>query len=357
MCCDSPDYSGMNQAAVMSAEVGNRALDWYMERDKAAEPLRQRAADLAERVSLAQIDGMNNATRLANEAETQNKPFRAAETTMLRDAMDFDTEGKREELAGQAMGDVNQSFSAARGTMARDLARTGVNPSDGQAHATSTQLALGQALAGSHAKNKARTDATTMGHARKMDALSLARGLPAQQATQAQLALTSGNAAVDTAQAPVTLAHQSTQVAGQGFTTAMQGHGQSGNIYGNIARTQASEGDGMLSGLANLGMAGKYMLSDENEKEGVKPVDGEIALNAVRQIPVKGWRYKKGSTAADGGQEHIGPMAQDVNAALGDEAAPGGKVIDPVTLQGVTLAAVKTLDKKVDAIALKAVRA
>jgi hypothetical protein len=68
-------------------------------------------------------------------------------------------------------------------------------------------------------------------------------------------------------------------------------------------------------------------------------------------MPVKKWRYKPTSEAADGGQEHVGPMAQDVHAQLGHDGAPGGTNIDLVSMNGTTLAAVRALDKKVNDMA------
>ena len=49
--------------------------------------------------------------------------------------------------------------------------------------------------------------------------------------------------------------------------------------------------------------------------------------------------------------EQTGPMAQDVAATMGEEAAPGGKKINLVAMNGKTMAAVQALDKKVDRLA------
>ncbi len=97
---------------------------------------------------------------------------------------------------------------------------------------------------------------------------------------------------------------------------------------------------------------GRGIASDKKIKKDVKAHSSEISLSAVRKIPVKSWKYKPGSVADDGGQPHVGPMAQDVRASLGDAVAPGGKTIDVVNMNGHTLAAVQALDKKVTRLSL-----
>ena len=62
-------------------------------------------------------------------------------------------------------------------------------------------------------------------------------------------------------------------------------------------------------------------------------------------MPVDKWRYKPGR--GDGG-EHVGPYAQDFAAATGQG---DGKSIDMISAIGVTMGAIRDLDKKVDKMA------
>ena len=62
-------------------------------------------------------------------------------------------------------------------------------------------------------------------------------------------------------------------------------------------------------------------------------------------MPVEKWRYKPGR--GDGG-EHVGPYAQDFAAATGQG---DGKSIDMISAIGVTMGAIRDLDKKVDKMA------
>ena len=77
--------------------------------------------------------------------------------TMIEDARTFDTDGKREELAGQAAADVSNAYQSAKRTQGAEMARMGINPADGKYGAASNALAAGEALATATGKNSART--------------------------------------------------------------------------------------------------------------------------------------------------------------------------------------------------------
>jgi hypothetical protein len=141
--------------------------------------------------------------------------------------------------------------------------------------------------------------------------------------------------------------------------TAIQGNSSSGNLLLGQYQAQNSAGNndatmGALGQLGGAAIASKSLwgFSDKRIKKDIKKVRPELSLAAVRKMPVKSWKYKKGSVADDGGMSHVGPMAQDVNKALGDATAPDGKVVDFISLAGHTLAAVQELDKKVTKITL-----
>lgn len=348
MCLDAPDNSGINRAAEMSAELGNRALDWYMQQYEAQAPLRQAAADRAGLVSDAQLEAMRTATDQARRADAyQDRVFRPVEERIASDALGYDTEARREQAAGRAVTDVASQFANQRAALTQQLARTGFSPLSGRAIALQSQMAGDEALAKAAAAAAARDKVETVGRAMRADAANLGRGIASSQATQAGLALSSGNSSVNNAQVPVGLAQQGTQLVGQGFQTAMQGQNTAGNLYSQAAQLSQTNDAGLFGALGQVGGAAIMTYSDEEMKEGIKPAKGEIALKAVRKMPVKQWRYRKDSAANDGGEEHVGPMAQSVRAALGDRAAPGGKQVDLISLAGTALAAVKELDDRV----------
>ena len=100
----------------------------------------------------------------------------------------FDTEGKRDELAGLALGDVNQGFSSARDQNSRAMSRMGVNPSSGRAMAMGNQMAIAQAAAQSNAMQKVRAAARQEGYGRKVDANAMMSGMSGFSSTAASAA-------------------------------------------------------------------------------------------------------------------------------------------------------------------------
>lgn len=117
--------------------------------------------------------------------------------------------------------------------------------------------------------------------------------------------------------------------------------------YKNSQDQLSNQGDPMMEALGGAAM--KFaMTSDVNQKERIQPMQPGQALKQVEDTPVSEWQYKDDSQAADGGERHIGPMAQDVQRISGNEAAPNGTKIDLISLNGLNMAATKDLSKKVD---------
>lgn len=94
-------------------------------------------------------------------------------------------------------------------------------------------------------------------------------------------------------------------------------------------------------------------LSDEECKRDLKKFDSKFALDAINKTPVTSWSYKPGM---GDGKYHIGPMAQGVNKTMGDEAAPDGKKLDLVTMNGVAMAAIQGLTEQVKKISIPSVQ-
>lgn len=354
MCSSAPDTSGLNAAAKLDSQTGKDALEFYKKVYGDSAPDRANASALSARVANSQINAMDTETGLANEAaDYQRSTFRPLETGLVKEAQNYDTEGKREQLAGLALGDVHSGFQGARDMAARELERHGENYSDGASKSLLARGYTDEALAGAQAANKARTEATTYAHALQMDAAGLGRGLPSQQATAAGLALSSGNSAVANGQVPLNVAAQGAGVMQQGFGTAINGFNSSGNLYGQIANIDQRANDANSSLFSGLGQAAGrvgaayFAGSDKNTKKDVKAASPEISLRALKRTPISRWTYKPGE--GDGGT-HTGAMAQDVRKNFGEQAAPGGKVVDLISLAGHAMNAVKAVDKKVVAL-------
>ncbi|HXJ79307.1 MAG TPA: tail fiber domain-containing protein [Candidatus Methylomirabilis sp.] len=91
--------------------------------------------------------------------------------------------------------------------------------------------------------------------------------------------------------------------------------------------------------------------SDRNRKEGIADVDSGVILEQVARLPITTWRYKGEAV------RHIGPMAQDFAAAF--QVGPDDRHIDLIDANGVALAAIQALTRRVEAqeVELAALRA
>ena len=347
---DAPDQSGINAAALANAEISKEALAWYKQQYADSAPQRELAAKTANDVAQQQLASSRQNDAISNDYwNYQKNTFRPLEAGIVADAQNYDTAARRNQAAGRAMADVEQQFGNEAAQQQRAMTRMGVNPSSGKFAAMSTQMGMAEAAAKAGAASKARDNIELQGYARKMDAANMGRGLASSQATSAGVAMSAGNSAVNSAGVPLTQANQAAAMMGNGFNTAIQGNNSAGNLYGQAAKIDADASSGLMGDLATIGMsAAKLWPSDKAKKKNIKPVSDEQALAAIKDTPVSKWDYKPG--AGDGGT-HIGPMAQDANRTMGEKAAPGGKQIDLVTMNGLNMAATAALARKVDKLA------
>ena len=86
-----------------------------------------------------------------------------------------------------------------------------------------------------------------------------------------------------------------------------------------------------------------FELSDRASKENFKEVDCEDVLEKISELPITTWNYKTDEDAV----RHMGPVAQDFHAAF--ELGDSEKTIATSDKVGITLAAVKAINKKLDA--------
>jgi hypothetical protein len=106
----------------------------------------------------------------------------------------------------------------------------------------------------------------------------------------------------------------------------------------NIVRIGTSQTATYLAGTVYAN--GVALTSDRNEKENFQPVDNQSLLAKVASLPVSKWNYKTDSQSV----QHIGPMAQDFQAAF--QLSADDKHISVVDEGGVALAAIQGLDQK-----------
>jgi hypothetical protein len=173
-----------------------------------------------------------NEQRAADYANYEKQTFRPLEQKIVQEAQAYDSEAKRAELARTAAADVGQAMGVAREQNIRNMTRYGVNPASGAFADVSARMDTTEGLAKAQAMNKARTDATALGHAMKMDAAGLGRNL-ANNATTAYGIALNANAGAQQGTHAMTAAESAGRNSAQGYYgAAMQGYGQAQRGYG-----------------------------------------------------------------------------------------------------------------------------
>lgn len=146
--------------------------------------------------------------------------------TMIQDAKTFNTEAKREELAGQAAADVSHAYTSAQRTQAVEMARMGVNPADGKYGSMSNALSATTALASASAKNGARTAARQEGQMLTDRASNALAGYPAM--------------GMQTTAATAGYGGMGQSVANTGLAGLNSGYGQAAGMAGNAGNSAAN---------------------------------------------------------------------------------------------------------------------
>ena len=127
--------------------------------------------------------------------ETYKSTYQPLEKGLVAEAQNFDSPERYAEATGQAAADVNSQFGLARDRLMR---QPGFDPSSAAAQAGMVGLELSQAASGAVGQNAARRNVRDTAWARRVDALGLGKGLPANASSMLnQSANTMGNIAAN----------------------------------------------------------------------------------------------------------------------------------------------------------------
>ena len=346
-----PENHGMNAAAQAQAQLSKEQLEWSKQIYAEQAPDRAAQAERARAVSDAQLGSMKQNDAIAKDYSDYAKgTFRPLEQKMVADAQAYDTPERQNAEAAKAVAGVESQVAKTQDAQQRNMSRMGINPNSGKWGAS---FNLDGAKAKAGAAQAARSQVETQGYARKADAANLGRNLASNQATSAGVALTAGNSASSNMQALGNINSQGNQIMTTGFSGASNSMASSGSLYGQSAQIQNQANANNNAQMAAIGQSAGAMfaMSDVRLKTDIRGIKPKAALEAINNTPVSKWKYKDGSHADDGGKEHTGPMAQDVQATMGNKVAPNGTSIDLISMNGVTMAAIQELSKKVDRLA------
>jgi hypothetical protein len=350
----------MGVAAYQTALTGQQQFELGKEEIAFQREQYNKLAPMYEQLMKESIDA-SSADRARSDSAWSfyNDNFKPIEAKVASEAMTYDSPEETAKRAAAAAGTVQGQIDSSRAQVTRDAARMGLSPERTVAAMTDDANFTGLAKAG--AVNQERTNTKLLGMQMRQDAANLGRG-------QAQIGITTGQAALQNGQGASGFAGSQASNRSAGLASGNNFLNSGVNSYGTAAsildrqfdnnlaaQSQKQNMMGAIGGAAlrvvnpfgAFGAGGMFGTSDVNAKENIAPVDPEAALDGLRRVPVSQWTYKEGQ--GDGGT-HIGPMAQDVNAQFGEQAAPGGVAIDLISENGIHKAAIQALAAKVDAI-------
>lgn len=353
---DAPDVNAGTNAAIGKAQDANLALGNRMA-DLGQEQLDFTKARSAE-FDPYYKEALGTQTDIAKKSQAMSDQqwqryldlYAPVEQRQVQDANTWDSPENIDRVQQQARAEAGKNFDAARGQAERERARTMINPASGRSNTENLALEIGQASAGTNSANQAAEQ-------RRMEALNLrnnavntGRNFPTTSLAANQTGLSAANNEVGTTNSAImtpTGARATSlpyfgAAAGANTSAGQLGlgtYGTQANIYGKQLDT---ENDLLGSGIAAVGA---MFASSEELKTDKEPVNDDMILEGIETLPVEAWRYKPGLEM--GGKRHVGPYAEDVQQRFGDEAAPGGEMIDSISMHGLTLSAIKALAKKV----------
>lgn len=351
MCSDIPPPDPrIGEAAGSNAATAQQMADLAKEQFEFQTAEWERFRPMYEQIIQDNIaDAATNRQRSTEAWDVYKNTFQPIEKRFAEEAMNYDSPAEVARREGLAAGTVKTQIDVARQDAIREAARMGVSAERAGLSQVANSNTAGLAVAG--AVNKERNDTKLLGMQLRQDAANFGRG-------QTQTGLAAGAAALGNQNQQMNAAGNQTgmrqAIVGQyqgGLAGSISGNNSAANIYqnqynqqvqGTMANNQATG-----SAIGTIASIAAYAISDEKSKKNASPTDEDAAMDGLRKIPVKDWDYKEG--VADGGH-HTGPMAQDVNKQFGDKTAPGGKMIDLISMTGKTLAAVKQIDKRVQRV-------
>ena len=341
---------GIQASANANTKIGSDALDWYKQIDAEGATARDTATQTALANAKATQDVATKQFATGQDTtDFANSTFRPIQSKIASDALNYDTQARRDQEASLAQADVGTADDASRESLSRDILSRGGDVNSGNYQAALAGNAVRMSAAKAAAGNLARKQVEATGAQRMTDAANLGNTVTAAGNQNTALGLNATGVSDASVAMPSALTAQRAATMGQGVQLATGANTSAGNLLlgqyqGQVSQENSSDAlTGSLGGAAGGILAAK---SDMKLKKNRKSFSGKVAMSQVRATPVDSWKYNKGAGVNDGGQTHVGPMAQDVQQNMGDKTAPGGKVIDLISMSGKTLAAVKEIDRR-----------
>jgi len=357
MCSpDMPDPDpAIGEAQRIIADNSTKMLDFFTNYyQETLAPLQMKQTALTERLNEDYLSGRAEQRDVEREnIDRFRRLYQPLEEQTVRDAAEYDSAGNIARRSGIAAANVNQAYSNARDQSTRALSRMGINPNSSAFAATNDRLTRAQALDTAGARTGAAFDTMDKGIALRSGAVAQGRGLPNIAGQFAQIGNQSGAQAGAVGAQNLAGAQNVGNFMGQGYSMANAGMAQSGQLgvanYNAQVNAANVAGNPMMEILGmgtRLGAAALMAPSSKEYKTDKVRVSEGAALSALRRMPIEEYSYRPG--IVDGGaKRHVGTYAENFQqeTGMGD-----GRSIPIQDAIGVTMAAVKDLDRKVSAL-------
>ncbi len=317
------------EAQIKSLGVQDSAIESILALSRELQPVQREQLEFG-------LDSARTAFTQSQEDRTYGLGRRAALTGLqdraVADAASFNTEARRDELAGEAVGDVRQAFGMAKASRARDLARLGVNPASGAYAAATADMGIREATAQASAANKTRQAARAEGYALTDRATNPLAGYPAfgLQTTGAGAQYgASGINLSNQGQAGLMAGSQTAAgIAGQMGTNATGAFNAQANYQSNMQ--EQDQTGSILGGLGGLAagavkLAPLFAASDRRLKQDIELVGKDMATG----LNLYEFSYIDDPDLA----RYVGVMADEVRPLFPDAVQRDANGMDRVDYQ------------------------
>jgi hypothetical protein len=355
MCKKAPKPDpAIGEAAKMSAKLGKEALDFYKSiYESDIKPAQERDMALREKIT---DDFMTSSAQQRGFAEEQNKfykdTFQPVEQRMADEAMNYDSDENVQRRMGIAGSAVTSQMSNAAEQNRRALSAYGINPNSGAFARANNQASIAGGVAAASAQSGAAFDTMDRAIALRAGAANFGRNMPNTAAQYYAGSGAAGSGAANTSTQGMQNIGNNAAGVGQGFNTAMQGYGQSGNLNLGMFNAQMQGHMAQQQMIGNIASGIGTFAGMKFGADGGQPKD-------MADDPVKGVKRSKQNYAKKGKKVHRGgglvrgpggPIDDKVPAMLSNKeyvlpadttAAIGKDTLDAIVAQTHTPAAVQ----------------
>lgn len=193
----APDYSGIAQADATAANnqynLGQQQLDWGKQQFNQVWPY-------AQQYMQSQVDAQTAEQAAAQKQQAvYDTTYAPIEKQFAQEASTYNSPANSEQRAGEAMGDVSNTFSANRKAALSTLESYGIDPSETRFGALDLGTRVQQAAATAAAGTQSRLNSQATGLALEGEAINVGRGYPSAIAQSYNTATTAGSSGIGAA--------------------------------------------------------------------------------------------------------------------------------------------------------------